>query len=133
MYSEISRQDKIILPELRFMARHGVLPQEQEQEQEFRVSLELVLDLTEAAESDELADTLDYGEVYRAVERLMLGPSHRLLESLASEIAYTLLANDLVQSCRVRLEKTAAPLSSRVLAPAAVELVRTVADYGFGQ
>lgn len=133
MYSEISRQDKIILPELRFMAKHGVLPQEQQAEQEFRVGLELVVDLTEAGESDDLADTLDYGEVYRTVEKVMQGTHHRLLESLASEIAYALLANDLVQSCKVRLEKVAAPLSAAVLAPAAVEILRTAADYGFGQ
>ena len=87
MYSEISRQDKIILPELRFWAKHGVLPQEEQEEQEFRVELELILDLTEASESDDLADTLDYGEVYRTVEKLMQGPHRRHFESLASSIA----------------------------------------------
>ena len=130
MYSEIEHQDKIILPELTFLACHGALPQEREQKQQFKLNVELILDTFEAAESDDLADTVDYGQVYRQIEKIMLGEPHNLLESLASEIAHTLLADDLVQAVTVRLEKSAAPLAPMLSAPAVLEITRTVADYG---
>ena len=62
------------------------------------------MDTEEAAESDDLADTVDYGQVYRQIEKIMLGPRHNLLESLASQIAHTLLADEQVQAVTVRLE-----------------------------
>lgn len=98
--------------------------------QEFKLRVELILDTEEAAESDDLADTVDYGQVYRQIEKIMLGPRHNLLESLASEIAHTLLADEQVQAVTVRLEKCQAPLAPRLQAPAVLELTRTVADFG---
>ncbi len=130
MFNEISHQDKIILPDLSFWACHGVLPQEHEQKQEFRLGVTLILDTCEAAESDDLADTVDYGQVYRQIEKIMMGERHNLLESLASEIAHMLLADELVQAVTVRLEKCAAPLAPMFNAPAILEITRTVADYG---
>jgi len=130
MYSDIEHQDKIILPELTFAACHGVLPQEQQEKQQFKLYVELVLDTCAAAESDDLADTLDYGQIYRQIEKIMLGERHNLLESLASQIAHTLLADALVQAVTVRLEKCAAPLAPMFSAPAVLEITRTVADYG---
>ena len=128
MYSDISHQDKIILPAMVFRACHGVLPQEHTTPQEFRLALTLWLDTARAAESDDIADTVNYAQVYEAAERIMLGAHHNLLESLASEIAHTLLADDLVQKVAVRLEKTSAPVGGGI--PAAVEIERTAADYG---
>lgn len=129
MYNEIFHQDKIILPQLSFWACHGALPQEREEQQEFKVYVEMVLDTCEAAESDDLADTVDYGQTYRVIEKIMLGEHHNLLESLASEIAHALLADELVQAVTVRLEKCAAPLAPMLKAPAIIEINRTVADY----
>ena len=130
MFNDICHQDKIILPELSFWACHGVLPQEHEQKQEFKLRVELILDTEEAAESDDLADTVDYGQVYRQIEKIMLGPRHNLLESLASQIAHTLLADEQVQAVTVRLEKCLAPLAPCLNAPAVLEWTRTVADFG---
>lgn len=128
MYSDFSYQDKIILPQLAFVACHGVLPEEKKTPQEFKLSLTLWLDTTRAAETDDIADTVNYAEVYAEAERIMQGPPHNLLESLASEIAHVILADELVQKVRVRLEKAAAPVGGGI--PAAVEIERTAADYG---
>jgi dihydroneopterin aldolase len=128
MFSDISHQDKIILPELTFWACHGNLPQEKTEKQEFRLSVSMTLDTTEAAESDDLADTVDYGEIYGYIERVMLGAQHNLLESLASEIAYVILQKEQIQAVTVRLEKVAAPVAGGIRA--ILEIERTVADYG---
>lgn len=128
MYTEILHKDKIILPEMRFCACHGVLESEHSMPQEFKVSVTMLLDTTQAAETDDVADTVNYAEVYAFVERIMTGPHHNLLESLASEIAHTVLANELIQAVAVRLEKVAAPMGGGV--PAVVEIERMAADYG---
>jgi dihydroneopterin aldolase len=128
MFSDVSHQDKIILPELTFWARHGNLPQEKMEKQEFRLAVSMTLDTTEAAESDDLADTVDYGEIYSRIEQVMLGIPHNLLESLASEIAHVILQYEQIQSVNVRLEKVAAPVAGGIRA--VLEIERTVADYG---
>lgn len=128
MFNDVSHHDKIILPEMVFCVCHGVLPAEQTEPQEFRVAVELITDTTQAAETDDLADTVDYSEVYRIVKNIMEGPSHRLLESLVSQIAEAVLANEMVQAVTVRLEKVAAPIDGGVRA--ILEISRTGADYG---
>lgn len=128
MYTEILHQDKIILPNMRFVACHGLLEKEHSEPQEFAVSVTMWLDITTAAETDDVADTVNYAEVYADVEGIMTGAHHNLLESLASEIAHTVLGNEIVQRVAVRVEKVAAPMGGGV--PAVVEIERTAADYG---
>ena len=57
---------KISLNAMRFYAYHGVLPQEKKVGNWFSVDLELSVDLSRAALSDQLQDTLNYAEVYAA-------------------------------------------------------------------
>ena len=52
------------------------------------------MDLTEAGRTDALGDTVDYGAVAAAVERVVGGERHRLLERLATRIAGDVLAVD---------------------------------------
>jgi len=52
------------------------------------------VDLTEAGRTDALGDTVDYGAVAAAVERVVGGERHRLLERLATRIAGDVLAVD---------------------------------------
>ena len=130
MYSEIEHLDKIMLPELPFTTRHGLLPQEKSTPQEFKVGVTLWLDTFFAAESDEISDTVNYADIYARIEQIMLGAHHNLLESLASDIAKAVLADEQVQRVRVRLEKSAAPLAEGVNLPAVVEIERESADYG---
>ncbi len=86
--------DRIRLAGLRLLGVHGALPEEQERPQPFRVDVDLVADLTEAGRTDSLADTVDYGAVVAAVERVVVGESHRLLERLATRIADDVLEVD---------------------------------------
>ncbi len=130
MYNEMARLDKIILPELKFMARHGLLEQEKQTPQEFKVTVTLWLDTFLAAESDALADTVNYAEVYAQISEVMLGEHHDLLESLAAAVAAAVLQNEPVQRVGVRLEKTAAPLAPGINLPVVLEIEREAADYG---
>lgn len=67
---------------LRLEAFHGVLPQERRVGNLFEVTLHLDYDMTKAAETDDVAFALDYGEVCKVVRGVMERPS-ALLENVA--------------------------------------------------
>ena len=76
----------ILLKDLRFQARHGVGAQETLVGNEFTVNLRLRTDLTKAVQTDDVADTLSYADVFEAVRDEMSRPS-QLLEHVAGRIA----------------------------------------------
>lgn len=83
--------DKLILRELHFVARHGVLPVEQENSQQFSATLELELPLAAAGGSDRLDQTVDYCAVQRVVRQIIEGSHKKLIETLAESVAQELL------------------------------------------
>ena len=83
--------DKLILRELHFLARHGVLPIERETSQRFSATLELELPLASAGVSDRLDQTLDYCEVQAVVRSIIEGSHKKLIETLAESVAAELL------------------------------------------
>jgi dihydroneopterin aldolase len=107
-------EDRLSLLGMRFEARHGVHAWEKETPQSFEVDLVLHGDLSEAAETDDLASTVDYGALYELVRALVVeGPSHDLIEALAGDIARATLAATAaprVASVEVRVRKPKAPL-----------------------
>lgn len=83
--------DKLILKELHFVARHGVLPEEKENSQHFTATLELEFPLAEAGQSDRLDRTIDYCAVQQVVRTIIEGSHKRLIETLAENVAAELL------------------------------------------
>ena len=75
----------IELEGMEFKAYHGVLEQEKVRGNEFVVDFRGELDLSAAAESDNLNDTLNYAEIYEIVAYEMSIPSE-LLENVAGRI-----------------------------------------------
>lgn len=76
------------------MGVHGALPEERDRAQPFEVDVDLAADLAVAGASDALADTVDYGSVASAVERVVAGEHHQLLERLATRITDVVLGLD---------------------------------------
>ena len=70
---------------MRFCAYHGVMEQERRVGGEYSVSLTVEADLTEAIRTDDVADTINYAELYELVKREMAIPS-KLLEHVAGRI-----------------------------------------------
>ena len=88
------------------------------------MDLDLAADLTMAGRTDALADTVDYGAVVAAVERVVTGETHRLLERLATRIAEVVLALDpRVASVTVTVRKLRPPVPAH-LAWAGVTITR---------
>ena len=120
--------DRIVLVGMAFEARHGVNDWEKAQAQRFEVDVELILGTGRAGTSDELAQTVDYREVYEAVRRVIEGPPVDLIETLAESIARdALAANRRARKVIVRVRKPGVQLGGP-LAYAGVEVVRRRSD-----
>lgn len=119
------RPDRIELRGIRALGVHGVLPEEQQRAQPFRVDLDLVVDLRPAGQSDQLADTVDYGAVTEAVVVEVAGPPAALLERLAERIAARVLATagPRATSVTVTLHKLRPPVPVDVIS-AGVRITR---------
>lgn len=102
--------DRITLRGLRFLGRHGVELEERLEPQPFEVDLVLRGDLSAAAASDDLADTVDYSAVFTLVGEVVEGRSYRLIEALAGAIANAVLTAHPIDDVEVRVRKPKAPL-----------------------
>jgi dihydroneopterin aldolase len=116
--------DRIMLKGLQFYGYHGVPDAEQETGHRYEVDIEMEADVTAAAATDDVTQTVDYGAVAREV--LMLGTSRqfRLLEALAGSIAEHLLASQSrIRAVTVRAKKLLPPIPG-VVEYAGVEVTR---------
>jgi 7,8-dihydroneopterin aldolase/epimerase/oxygenase len=102
--------DKILLQNMVFQGRHGVYEHEQREPQPFEVDVELLLNLQPAAVDDDLAKTVDYGQVFDVTRQIVESTRFRLIEALAEAIAHELLTDFPVQEVGVRVRKPKAPL-----------------------
>jgi dihydroneopterin aldolase len=102
--------DRITLRGMQFMGRHGVPAEERAEPQPFEIDLVVRLDLTRPAETDDLADTVDYGTLFKLVRQVVEERSFHLLERLAAAIADAVLAAHPVNDVEVRVRKPKAPL-----------------------
>ena len=114
-------QSYIILREVRFHAFHGVMPQERKVGADFTVSLRVGVDLSLPAESDDVADTLNYATLYEVVKQQMEIPS-QLLEHVAGRVGKAVMDTfPQVTGVDVKLTKLNPPMGADC-AGASVEL-----------
>lgn len=102
--------DEIQLTGLTVFGRHGVFAHERENGQEFVIDLRLQIDLAAAAASDDVVDTVHYGELAEQVAAVVAGEPVNLIETLASRIADVALADERVQAATVTVHKPHAPI-----------------------
>ncbi|MFF0657244.1 dihydroneopterin aldolase [Micromonospora tulbaghiae] len=102
--------DRIELTGLRAHGRHGVYDFERAQGQEFVVDAVLELDLGPAARSDEVTDTVHYGELAERLVAVVTGEPVNLIETLADRLLAVCLAEPLVAAATVTVHKPEAPI-----------------------
>lgn len=102
--------DRIELTGLRVRGRHGVFDFERAEGQDFVVDVALELDTGPAAASDELSDTIHYGELAEALAAVVAGEPVNLLETLAARLAEVCLADARVAAATVTVHKPQAPI-----------------------
>ena len=102
--------DGITLTGLTVFGRHGVYAHEREDGQDFVVDLRLHLSLRAAAASDDVADTVHYGELAERVAAVVAGEPVNLLETLATRIADVVLTDERIHGVEVTVHKPQAPI-----------------------
>jgi dihydroneopterin aldolase len=104
----------ILIKDLRLFGHHGVYEREKGEGQPFIIDLEIEADMADAARSDHLRDTVDYGQVVNRVARIVEEESFDLIEALAEKIAAQLLREEKIKKVTVTVKKPQAPLSRSV-------------------
>jgi dihydroneopterin aldolase len=89
---------------------HGVFEHERRDGQDFVVDITVWIDLAQAAVSDDLADTLDYGELAKRAADIVAGPPRKLIEAVAGDIADYVMADARVHAVEVVVHKPSAPI-----------------------
>lgn len=107
----MGHSDEIALTGLTVFGRHGVYDHERRDGQEFVVDVVMRLDMRRAAETDDVADTVHYGELASKVAAVIGGRPVALIETLATRIADAVLAEPLIDSVRVTVHKPHAPIA----------------------
>ncbi|MDQ4215186.1 dihydroneopterin aldolase [Microbacterium capsulatum] len=102
--------DGITLTGLTVFGRHGVYEHERVDGQEFLVDLRLHLSLRAAAASDDVADTVHYGELAERVAAIVAGEPVNLIETLATRIADAVLEDERIHVVEVTVHKPHAPI-----------------------
>ncbi|NNH73416.1 dihydroneopterin aldolase [Nocardia uniformis] len=103
--------DRIELRGLRVFAHHGVFDFEKRDGQEFVVDVTLWTDFSAAAQSDNIADTIHYGELADRVVEIVSGKPRDLIETVVSEVADDVMTDPRIQAVEVVLHKPSAPIT----------------------
>ena len=102
--------DEITLTGIRAYGYHGVYDDERREGQDFVVDATLHLSTADAAASDDVVDTVHYGELAEKIAAVVTGEPVNLLETLAQRIADVVLADARVQLVAVTVHKPQAPI-----------------------
>jgi FolB domain-containing protein len=108
---------------LRALGRHGVSDEERSAEQPFEIDIDVAVDTTLAASSDDVADTVDYQALAVDACEVVEKRSFRLLEALAEAVARVLLGHEAVLQVTVSVRKLRPPVPLD-LASAGVRITR---------
>ena len=115
---------RIHIKEMVFYGYHGNFAEENKLGQRFLIDLKLTLDIREAAESDNLDATVDYGEVYKICQNIVEHDQVKLLETLSKDILDAIMNRfPRVQKAEILIKKPSVPIKA-VLAYVAVEASR---------
>ena len=105
--------DRIFIRGLALHAHHGVLPYEGKVGQSFTIDLTLDIDLSTAAKSDKVADTVSYDQVVETAIQAFTGQKFRLIEAAAGKVADMVLAKfPRVRAIEVTIHKPHAPIAA---------------------
>lgn len=119
-------KDRILVQDLLLRGVVGLNDWERTKKQDILVNMTFYADLRRAGASDDVADTLNYRSITKAVIALVEGSSFFLVEALAAEIARLVVVEFGVPRAIVRVEK---PGALRFARSVGVEVDRSREDF----
>ncbi|PYI40396.1 dihydroneopterin aldolase [Arthrobacter psychrolactophilus] len=107
----MKHRDSIKLSGVTAIGYHGVFDFEKRDGQPFITDVVLFMDVSDAAKTDDLSKTADYGAVADTILSLVTGEAFDLIETLTSRIAEKLLADfPVLDAVEVTVHKPKAPI-----------------------
>lgn len=104
----------ILLENICFFAYHGVAQQETFVGNEFILNLKLKVDITQAMETDDISQTVNYAAVFQAAKTEIEIPS-QLLEHVCGRILKRLFREfPSIQSIDIKLQKRNPPMGADI-------------------
>lgn len=100
--------DIVFIRDLRVRGILGVHDRERQQPREILINVTLFTDTRRAAESDDIADCVDYSQTAQKIRALTGSAERFTVEALAEDIANLCLNQPRVQKVTVRVEKPGA-------------------------
>ena len=100
--------DIIFLHNMKVDAVIGIWDWERKIRQTVEIDLDMAADIRKAAETDDVADTLNYKLVAKRVQSFVAESEFQLVETLAERVAEIVLNEFRVPWVRVRINKTGA-------------------------
>ena len=105
--------DRIFIRGLALHAYHGVMLYEGKVGQSFAIDLALDIDLSTAARTDKVADTVSYDQVVAVASTTFTSQKFKLIEAAASKVADAVLAKfPRVRAVEVTIHKPHAPIAA---------------------
>ena len=105
--------DKIFINDLQVETVIGIFDWEREIKQTISINLEMEFDISKAAQSDDINDSLDYKKVSKRIISLCEKADSYLVENLIEKIAQAVLKEFPVSKVTVSLEKPGALRGSK--------------------
>jgi dihydroneopterin aldolase len=102
--------DHITLTGLRVRGHHGVLESERRDGQDFVIDADLELGTQGPASTDDVTDTVHYGELAEALAAVVAGEPVNLIETLADRLVKVCLADPRVRAATITVHKPQAPI-----------------------
>ncbi|KAA2262308.1 dihydroneopterin aldolase [Solihabitans fulvus] len=102
--------DRITLTGLRVRGHHGVFEHEKRDGQDFLVDITVWIDLDRAAATDDLKETLHYGELAERAAAIIGGEPVDLIETVAGRVADEVMTDERAHAVEVTIHKPSAPI-----------------------
>ena len=116
--------DKIFIDNLKVFGILGIHPHEQAQRQLIRIDVVAATDITQAAKTDDIRQTLNYSTLSKNIIKFVEDHRFLTIEALIESLAELVLQMDHIFEVHLRVEKpNAVPLADCV----GVEITRTKA------
>ena len=97
--------DTIFLSEVKVQTKLGVPEWERMVEQTILLDIEIGYDLSKASKSDDVNDTIDYGEVVNRVRETLKEHSFQLVEALAEHLCHLIMQEFNAAYVKIKVSK----------------------------
>ncbi len=122
----MATNDRIMIKDLLLRGILGLNDWEREKQQDLLINLEVFLDVRAAGQSDDVADSLNYRTLTKAIIAYVESSAHYLVEALATAIARIAVVDFAAERVIVRVEKVGA---LRFAESVGVEIERSRVDF----